>query len=782
MAFHGGEIGLKQRGFLIHWSHLSVITLPCLAMEAHAQTAIVDNGLELPVVHVQAASNRPVLAGTIPDTPETAYEVSNKAINILSPGGSANAFRAVSILPSVYAPAIDPYGLANIPGSNKGIRIRGEASSHGNSISTVEGIPLGGVNPGPGFQWLFPTENVDSMQVYQGPIAPDKGSFFTTAGAINTQLRWGEDKPGAEITQGFGSFNFFRTFARVDSGALFNGTTHAFASGSWTDAENWRGPGKAANGNTTASFGLSTKITDQFDARLYFSYANMQQNTYRPLNYMQTQNLGLYRFYDYSANPNAGIAYFNNNRQSFEDWVILSELTYHFNENTQLTVKPYYFSEKGAYYDGMANGMVRNWLLDHDSYGLTSEISTRLLETDMKLGYWWTTMQLPGPPNAWKMYMPNAYGGLNFNMWSILAQATTRNEFQSAYAMMDKKIGPLHLQAGARYMWENIPGINAFNTMGVSDTSYNAAIGMAPGINGMRSVSSHVFGAFLPYMAASYDLTPNLQANMSVGANYGAPSFDIFPAYQQNAATFQAKGISADQLWSTLKAETSTNIDVGLRWTYESPDIGTALLEPRFYYAKYANKGVSFDPGIGVAYSQNVADTHAIGGQLMAHWLPRPELDLFASVGYTRNVFDANLPTLPGASAATIMAAAVKGTQFPDVPNWTMAAGLNWSTRDPWLGDGQLTISPIINYISDRWGDTTRTQHLSGYATVDLNIGYDYQTPIGLFNASLTVTNLFDTSYIGYLNTSYYQQAMGTNAYYYPGAPRAFLGRLALKI
>jgi len=789
---------LKVRRFRSTCSRLSGLFLPFLAFDAHAQAAknqatssqttssqaiTSRETLELPVVHIEALSKKPVLAGSIPDTPETAYQVSNKAINILSPGGSGNPYRAISILPSVYAPAIDPYGLASVPGGNKGIRIRGEASQHGNSIGTVDGIPLTGINPGPGYQWLFSNENIEGIEVYQGPIAPDKAGYFTTAGVINTRLRWGEDKPGLEFTQALGSFNLFRTFSRVDSGAMFNNTTRFFVSGSWTDADNWRGPGKGADNNATATFGLTTQITDQFDAKLYFSYAHMRQNTLRPLTYSQTQNLGAYRYFDYSASPGAGYTYINNNRQAYDDWVILSEMTYHFDGNTKLTVKPFYFSERGFALDGMAtNGMVRNWQMNHDWYGVTSEISTRLAETDVKFGYWWTSQLPPGPPTSWQMWTPTSSGGLTNGMWSILAQPTSRMETNSAYAMMDKKLGALHLQAGSRFMWQQIAGINVFNNTGTNNLSYDAALSASPSINGMRSVSPHTFSAFLPYLAASYDLTPDLQAIVSAGSNYGGPSFDAFPVYQQNAAAFAAKGISADQLWSSIKPETSINIDAGFRWTHQDPVLGMAMLEPRFYYARSRNKNVSYDNGIGINYSQNVGETHAIGGQLMAHWFPKEELDLFASLGYTRNVFDADLPTLPGSSAATIAAAKVKGTQFPDVPNWTFAAGLNWHTRDAWLGGGQLTITPIVNYISDRWGDTTRTQYLPGYATVDLNIAYDYQTPIGLFNASLTVTNLFDKSYIGFVNTSYYQQAQGTSAYYYPGAPRAILGRIALKL
>ena len=63
-------------------------------------------------------------------------------------------------LPSVDAPAIDPYGFANLPGSNKGIRVRGELSAHGYSMGQLDGMPLSGVDPGPGFAWMFNNEDL----------------------------------------------------------------------------------------------------------------------------------------------------------------------------------------------------------------------------------------------------------------------------------------------------------------------------------------------------------------------------------------------------------------------------------------------------------------------------------------------------------------------------------------------------------------------------------------------------------------------------------------------
>jgi iron complex outermembrane receptor protein len=767
---------------LVRFGFSAFLALPAVCAQAQtAQEARDAPGVELPAVDVEGArADVPALVGAVARTPATSYVVTPEGLQFLSGGGGTNPLRAIATLPSVDAPAIDAYGLANIPGGNKGVRIRGELGQHGFSNGTLEGLPVTGVNPGPGYEWLIDNENLRGVELSQGPIAPDKAAFFTNAGVINSLLRWPEPKGGAEFSQSFGASGFLRSFARLDSGLLLDATTSMFVSGSWTEADKWRGFGQAPAGKTDVSFGVETHPIDSFEAKLFFSYSDMSGSTYRALTYPQAVNLGQYRYFDFLPNSNPppanAVNYYGYNRQSFTDWMLLSELTYRVNETNRVVVKPYYFNEKGAYFDGMANGKVRNWIIDHDWYGLTAEWQSRIAATDLKLGYWWTSLQLPGPPTAWKLYNPNSAGGLSGASWAILAEETNRHQFNSVYAMLDKSIDALRLQFGARYLRETLPGINEYNTAGIGDVSYAAALAASSGVIANRSATSWSTGAFLPYMAASYDVNAKLQLKASIGANYGAPAFDVWPVFQQNAAAFLAKGITANQLWHDIKPETSAAADVGFRLSFGGPSgLGHGYIEPILYYAKNANKAVSYDPGIGVAYSQNVAESHSYGAQAIAHWLPTETLDLFATGSFNRNIFDVNLPTLPGASNAVVAAAAVAGGQLPDVPLWLSSVGANWR-----LGD--FSIAPVLHYVSLRFGDAARTQPIPGYAVADLNLAFERKLSWGALQASLSVTNIFDKGYIGFINNGYYQQSSATGAIYYPGAPRTIWAKLSFKM
>ncbi|WP_395666177.1 TonB-dependent receptor [Methylocella sp.] len=708
------------------------------------------------------------------DAPSTVYEVGPTIIDLTNPGGTANPYRAVSILPSVDAPAIDAFGLANIPGSGKGFRVRGETPQHGANNLTIEGLPIAGVNPGPGLLSLLSNENVSSIRLYQGPVPSDVSSFTTNAGVLDMRLRWPEKKAGAEFSQSFGSSYFLRSFGRVDSGDLFNGTTNVFVSGSWTDADLWRGPGDGANGNVNISAGLSTRI-ENFEGKAFLLYNDMRQNTYRPLTYTQVQNLAAYQYYGYSNDPAALNNYYRNNRQSFATWLALAELSYAFTDNLRVVVKPFFANENGDYWDALGSGRVRDWRIDHNWYGLTAEAQGRFGASEIKGGYWLTSLGLPGPPTAWKTYAPTATGGLMSPMWAILAQETSRNRFQSVYTQLDHDFGGARLEAGARYVWNDMPGINAYSTTGVGALDYDAALAASSGVVAANSVGSKMSGAFLPYMALSYDLTPELQLRGSVGGNYGAPSYDVWPAYQQNVAAFRAAGLSADQLWRQLKLETTAAVDFGFRWTHAFDGFGDVSIEPTGYFSRSSNRNVVYDNGVGVSYGQNVGETRNAGGQLLGRWRPRDDLDFFAAVGYTSNQFVENLPVLATASAATVAAANVVGTQLPNVPQWTASFGGTWR----WNG---FSATPVVNFVSGRWGDTAQTQYVSGYATVDLNLAYSYAMPYGTLEASVALTNLFDARYIGFINNGYYQQSALGGAFYYPGAPRAVVGRIAVKL
>lgn len=768
------ETGVRSSGSRLRIGCLACVT--ALGAPAWAQSAGKADVITAPTVSVTADKPEIAAPGTVPDVAGTVYDMGPDMIERTAVGGS-NPMRAVSLLPGVDSPAIDPFGMANIPGSNKGLRIRGELNMHGNTIGTVEGVPTMGVDPGPGYQFLIDNENLASVTVYQGPIAPGRLAFFTTSGVVDSLLRWPEQRPGFEVSQSFGEYGFLRSAMRADSGILGDNSVRLFASASWTDADRWRGTGKAPGGRNGEAFGLVAEPLSGLTTKLFFSYSDMRQETYRGLTYAQISDLEANRFLDFNTTSSASAAqailYQGYNRQDFTDWMVLGELRYQVSDSTVLIVKPYYFHENGAYLDGMPNGKVRNWLIDHDAYGLTAEAAAELFGGQFTLGYWWSSLEPPGPPTAWKIYNPNADGSMSFAMWAILSKTTGRHVFNSTYASAARDFGPLRIELGARYIWESIPGITQYNAAGVGDVSYEAALAASSGAVASRSVTGYTKEAFLPYGVVSAKLAPDLTVKLSAGRNYGAPGFEVWPVFQANAAAFLAKGIVADDLWQTIRPETSIVTDLSFRWDFAS-SYGTGYLEPVFYYANYQNKSVSYDSGAGIAYNRNVGMTHAHGVQVSAHYAPVEAIEMFVSLAYARNRFSADLPTLGTATASTVAAVAVKDKSVPDAPEWAGALGAV-------LQMGDFSFSPVVHYVGSRYGDSLNTQLVPDYVVFDINATYSFAVTYGQIDLSLSVDNLFDRNYVGFINSGYYQASSASGGIYFPGAPRTVWGKISFK-
>ncbi len=267
------------------------------------------------------------------------------------------------------------------------------------------------------------------------------------------------------------------------------------------------------------------------------------------------------------ATPTQAVNYYGYNRQIFTDGAIFSEITYRMANDASLVFKPFYMNEQGEYLNGMTNGKVRQWLINHNWYGFTGEYQRTIGNTGVKTGYWRDSLDLLGPPTAWKMYNPTATGGLTFANWSLLGKTVRRHQFDSVYALVDQHHGELDVQGGARYVTEKLPSIDMYNTAAVGDVSYDQALAASGGVVANRSAIGPVFHTLLPYVALGYDLTSQTRLKLSVGRNCGAPSFDAWPVYQ-TTAKLPAK-YTAQEIWNKLRPELTDAVDAGVRFSHD---------------------------------------------------------------------------------------------------------------------------------------------------------------------------------------------------------------------
>ncbi|WP_079432742.1 TonB-dependent receptor [Zoogloea sp. LCSB751] len=697
-----------------------------------------------------------------PDTSATTYQVGPDGLETFGAPGGTNPYTMVSGLPAVKVQALDPYGLTSRIGGNKGMRVRGIAAWHG-AVGTVDGLTLSNINPGPGYLQMFDRENLAGVSMAQGPVAPDQPALFNTAGALDSQILWPALKAGGSLSAASGDNGFERYFARVDSGAFGPANTRIAASASTAHANLWRGPGQAERENY-----LLAVATDlgPLTLKLLAVNSNIDQNNYKPLTAAQALDLSTYRYTGYDARPAAGNLqnYYTYNRQSFDNQAYIGEAEYRVSNDTRARLKLFSFDESGATFDANGTNKVRQWIIEHNSFGASADVETRIDATRLKAGYSYTSMQPPGPPNAQRFYTATANGlswaaataSSSNQGWTTLSEVTGRHVFQTLFAMASWQYRELQLEGGLRWFQEKMPSLAEYTKTGVGDVSYRAALAASPGV--AVAVDGQTVAKVLPWFGLRYAFTPAVEGRFSAGRNIGPASFDIWNSNIRNLKASQQA--LAQSLWNKLKPETDDAADLGLRLR-----LAQGYVEPTVYYASINNKSVNvYDPTVGLNYGQNIGNGHLAGVQLAAGWEARPNLNLFGSASWSRAVFDENLRT----AASTVVA--VKGQQLPDTPRLIGTLGAEWKA-------GDFRAVPLLRYMGGRYDDSVHTNRFGGYTLVDLELGYRWQVGPTRVDASLSALNLFDRKYLGLIDSGDLQTST-TN--YYPGNPRTLLGKLAL--
>jgi len=687
------------------------------------------------------------------NSPSTVYRVGRDALGVFDSPGGTNPYTAVAELPGVKVSTVDAYGLNNMQGGQKGMRVRGEVSTHGVS-GTVEGLSLGGPGPGPGYLFLFDKENLAGLSFAQGPVSADQAGLFNTYGALNSQLRWPQAQAGGEVSLAVGSEHFQRLFVRLDSGELASGTA-VFLSASDTSADKWRGLGQAPANRDNLELGIRQRL-GLATLQLLYARNDQSQHNYKALTYREATDLANHWRNDYPDNRNVA-QHYDYNRQDFRNEALLAVLEYPLSATTTLTVKPFYAKEEGYYlYAGSADNQVQKWLIDHSTYGISSELRTLLGDTEVKLGHSWTSTEPPGPPTARQQYLIRN-GSLQFDRWSLLSKVVDRHTFAHTYATAQQRFGALTVQGGLRYARETLPSIDAY-TAGTGagwETSADTALNRASK-NAARSVTGRSLSYWLPQLGVSYALDPKLELRASLGRNIGAPSFDAYNQAPSGSIT------TSQQYWDQLQPELSTQLDVGARW-----QLARGYVEPTLYLGRSHHKGVSvYSDQTRTVYSQNIGETRAYGVQLASGWSPQAGLRLFGALAYSRSEFIDDVRTTGGARLS------VKGKQLPDVPKLMANLGAAWQ----WQG---VTVAPTVQYVGPRWATSTYTERMPGYVTSDLTLSYAGKARWGSWEGSLAVLNVFDRRYISQVSTSEINTS-SNGAIYYPGAPRTLVAKVKL--
>ncbi|MHB1590416.1 MAG: TonB-dependent receptor, partial [Sulfuricella sp.] len=343
--------------------------------------------------HADTAADATVDTGAVSVMGEGQVRASNavdrKEFQEQTPG--KNPVMALERVPGVSVTTADPYGIYEY---GTDIEMRGFNSSQ--IGVTVDGVPMtnnaaAGGNPASRF---MDSENLESANVAQGSGDLSTPSYNSLGGSINYKTIDPRNQFGVQGEISGGSFNSSREFVRLDTGKSDNGTK-AFASGSRTDTEKWRGAGK----NSVDHF--ETKVQNVFGENkvgLSFIYNKRFDHDYLDMSLADYQNYG--RSHDlnttWTGNPLQDQNNYTGWTNGRTDKLLSLQGDFKLSDKARLSLVPYYQKEDGfGTYNpghnpitGAVQLMYRQSSYFTDRYGMTSKLTYDLGQHQLAAGLW----------------------------------------------------------------------------------------------------------------------------------------------------------------------------------------------------------------------------------------------------------------------------------------------------------------------------------------------------------------------------------------------------------
>lgn len=673
---------------------------------------------------------------------------------IASQPAGTSPLKLMAKLPGVHFTSADPWG--NYEWSTR-LNIRG---FNQNQLGFVlDGIPLGdmsyGNHNGLHIGRALIAENLGFLEVSQGSGSLDTASTSNLGGTVRFISRRPQAQREFILAQTVGSDDTFRTFARYDTGDI-NGFS-AFLSGVRHDAEKWKGfgaqDGRQVNGQIRYaadrwSIGglINTSRRSETDyadlsldsaRRLGMNWDNYAPDWQRAIDAARGIFRGGVNNLDDAYYIGRGVRddnlYALNAELAFSDTATFRGQVYrHTNEGQGHWVTPYTASSPTLPL------RLRTTEYTIERQGATASVELALGAHTLEFGLWtegnehnlqrnFYNLNIDSPPNSSFFYRSpdQRVFAQDFDSDTLMYFLRDRIE------LLD---GRLVVDAGFKGIDASIDAVNRIGTRA-----------------GGRIEAKD---SFLPQLGLRYEI---------------AEGFEMFGSYAENMAAFRA-GVSGpfsasqatfNAIRPTLRPETSTTLEGGLRWGGGGFQSALTL-----YRVDFADRLLNISQCVGIVGCPsalvNVGDVETRGAELAMDWKVTEGLSLFAAMSWNNSEYAADY--LDGVNLIR-----VNGKQVVDTPELLFNAELHYAMAgwDLRIG-GKYTDDRYITYLNDAMVD--------GYWVADASIGYDF----GDFGwarqlkATLNVTNIFDEDYFASLGTNWFV-ASDPNGLYHTlnaGAPR----------
>lgn len=626
-------------------------------------------------------------------------------------------------------------------------------------------------------------ENLARLTASAGAGDVSLASYASLGPIVNYITRGPQEAFGGKLSFSRGSDELLRAFARIDTGE-HNGFS-AFASGSITSGELWRGPGTIDRnhfeGQVRYRFGEGS-LTFQTVHNDYFDYDSPSITRAQYLGtagdiFGRSGRSFAYIGYVPLAGPlgsaasatslpitAAGVPYSNANFNQYYKFAVNSRkdhlygltLATPIGEAFDVTVTGYYEDKNGygvspeAYSTSLANYNAERLIVagltapkglqyglstvDGTRKGINSRVGWKFGTHNIQAGVWYEDDDFHRTQQRYNVENGNPDGAPLLNE-PVHLQRNYVSTRKSTQIFLKDTIGffddRLKLDVGFK-------GLNIDYEIAGSRNPADFINRRTPRITDQWK------DLFLPQVGAVWSVNGTDQVFASYSENLALPrgADDIFSA--------------ASPLAPGPEAETAKNYEVGVRTN--RPTFNAALVA---YFTRFENRLQSFAalvPGSTTTetFFQNVGGVEAHGLEFSGQWKPEllgGKVYFNTNLSYNISEFQDNFATF-----------AIAGNKVPDFPKWVFQGGV---TFEPAPG---AVLNLSARRVSKRFTNFTNAESTDGYmiynAYVDLGDGFGVG-PLKQVKARINIDNIFDKDYLGTINAT-----TATPATFRPGPRR----------
>jgi iron complex outermembrane receptor protein len=709
--------------------------------------------------------------------------------------GGASSFQLLNLAPGVTTNSSDGTGTYF-----EQIFVRGFTNNQLGVL--MDGVPLnesGSFNAYP--QEYINTENLSQIYLTPGAGDADSPNLGATGGVISMVVREPSQSFHVSANGGVGENNFGRYFVRLDTG-VFGGNNTAFISYSSEKENTWRGIGNTTKEQVDAKFVHNLDDNNRISATLFYNIENDAE--YEVLTRAQIAQYG-YNF-NYAPTfapapaPTPGGPVINdNNSAALAPNTLLARSNFsglNYNpfqflapnikvnlqpaENVRFDFQPYmlYIYGDAGYAPYLSDSntalLGQPTDLNHDGntadntlyyapfseqeykYGFISRLKWTVGAQELVFGLHYEYADL----HEFEPYIPvNRSNGIPLSYWPASNYFLTANG-QTVYGE-----NRYTYTTTVRPFFEDT--IHLFDNKLIITPAIQMPFVYRDGHNLLPLALRTLNGAVAP-------TNPKLDQRMplpSLGVRYDfLPGSELFASV---ARTFRATDnqplFTIGQNLATLQPESTVDIEGGYRY---HGDLLIASIDA--YHLHYANREQGYyNPTVGFTIYQNIGSVSIKGLEGEIGTVPIHGFSAYLSGSLNSSSLLDDLAT--GVSGSTaIHLLPTEGKQLVNLPNYTLAGQLRYDSKSYFV-----FIQP--KFTGKRYSSLVNDQWVDGYATWDMAAGFNLPTEWthgAKAGVELSVTNLFDKQYLGFINYSNNANTVngvpGVQPSYWQGAPRFF--------